>query len=440
MNNLLKIYKLLSPEPLKGEGLDQYYINLKEGRGNNPTARIKRHLLENPRGNEQILFSGYRGCGKSTELNKLQQEIEDRFIVINYSVMKELDPISLNYTELIMITMEKLFEAVRDKNILIDEAMLKAIWAWKETAEVKKVEDFSSSVLVDIGAKISVPWFINFFANLRGSANASYNNKVTITQAIEHRLKDLINLCNDLIREIKLKLPDKGLLIIIEDLDKLSVAKAEELFFNNVHTLISLRANVIFTFPIALQIHPLANVIKSNFKDYSLPMVKVKTKEGQPFEEGREVLKEIILKRMSIASFETEDILYQFIDTSGGCLRDLFRMIRDGADYALDDERDIINQADYTKSVNRLKRNYKDTIAEKRDAQNKLVISIEEYLKVLVDAANSPDKQINNTAAAMDLRQSLCLLEYNGDTWCDVHPVVKQILVERGLITANATN
>jgi len=285
-----------------------------------------------------------------------------------------------------------------------------------------------------------VPWFASFFANLRLSANASYNNKTTITQAIEHRLSDLIKHCNDLIREIKLKNP-LGLLIIIEDLDKLSVDKAEELFFKHVHSLTSLKANVIFTFPISLHIHPMANVITANFSvDHVLPMVKVKTKDGQPFEAGIEVLKAIVEKRMSINCFETPALLTQFIETCGGCLRDLFRMIRDAADNALDEERDIINQADYLKSVARLKRNYKDTIAEKRDADNKLIISVDEYFKVLLDAANSTSKQVDNTAAALDLRQNLCLLGYNDEGWCDVHPVVKQILLEREPTTANANN
>jgi len=34
----------------------------------------------------------------------------------------------------------------------------------------------------------------------------------------------------------------------------------------------------------------------------------------------------------------------------------------------------------------------------------------------------------------MELKHNLCILGYNTDTWYDVHPAVKEILKEKGLI------
>ena len=125
--------------------------------------------------------------------------------------------------------------------------------------------------------------------------------------------------------------------------------------------------------------------------------------------------------------------MYYFIDTSGGCLRDLFRMIRDAADNVLNHEKTKITEVDYKKSFFRLRRDYENTIAEKR-LNNEIIISVDEYYNTLKAVALSETKKIDNTGATLDLRQSLCILGYNDEGWCDVHPVVRSILIERELI------
>ena len=433
------IYERLSSDPLSGDELDSYYVDAFKGRGDNPVMSLRRRLLDKPDGKLQILFSGYRGCGKSTELNKLQREISGDFIVLNFSVLKDLDPVNINYVELFVITMEKLFDVVGEYNIRINPQLLKSIGEWSCTAEIQEITKFTGEVSLEAGleAKISVPLFARFFGKMRAAANASSTTKETIIKSIEPRLSDLIGHCNDLVREVKSKLSGigkKGLIIIIEDLDKLSVETAEELFFNHSHIFSSLQTHVIFTFPVSLRHNPKSTVIRGNFDaDFELPMLKVHDKYGNLYPAGRDALYHIITCRIGTECFEPPDLVYQFIDTSGGCLRDLFRLIRDAADNAMNHGQTLITQVDYTKSFFRLRRDYENTIAEKR-VNNEVVISVEEYYETLKGVALSETKKVDNTGAALDLRQNLCILGYNDEGWCDVHPVVRSILQERKLI------
>lgn len=396
---------------------------------------LKRLLQNKPNGKLQILFSGYRGCGKSTELNKLQQELSNDFIVLNFSVLDELDPVSLNYVELFIITMEKLFEVVGTYHININPQMFEIVRQWSSSKEIEDIRELTGEASLKVGAdvEVSAPLFARFFTKMRLGANASTSTKKTVIQNIEPRLSDLISHCNDLIREIKLKLSfigKKGLVIIIEDLDKLSVEKAEELFFNHSHILSSLQTHLIFTFPISLRYHPKAIAIKGNFdEDYELPMLKVHDKAGNRFA-GHNAMREIVTCRIGENAFEPPALLDKFIAMSGGCLRDLFRMIRNAADSALNNEREIITEANYTKSFYRLRRDYENTIAEKR-VNNELIISVPEYYETLKNLALSTTKKVDNTDAVLDLRQNLCILGYNDEGWCDVHPVVRTILEER---------
>ena len=436
---LSSVYERFSLDALAGDELDSYYVDAFEGRGGNPIKSLKRRLLDKPDGKLQILFSGYRGCGKSTELNKLQREISDDFIVLNFSVLKELDPVNINYVELFVITMEKLFDVVGQYNIRINPQLFKSVSEWSRSAEIEDIRRLTGEASLETGAtaEVSVPLFARFFGKMRASANASFTTKEKIIKNIEPRLSDLVSHCNDLIREVKSKLPDinkKGLIIIIEDLDKLSIEKAEELFFNHSHILSTLQTHVIFTFPISLRYHHKSRVITGNFDlDFELPMLKVRDKQGEPFT-GRDALHHIITRRIGEECFDPPVLVYEFIDKSGGCIRDLFRMIRDAADNALNHERSLIAKTDYIKSFYSLRKDYENTIAEKR-VNNEVVTSVEEYYKTLIAVALSKTKKVDNTGAALDLRQNLCILGYNDEGWCDLHPVVRSILEERNMIS-----
>lgn len=48
-------------------------------------------------------------------------------------------------------------------------------------------------------------------------------------------------------------------------------------------------------------------------------------------------------------------------------------------------------------------------------------------------AARQADKRLSNNSGVQDLLQSLALLQYEeeGKAWCDVHPVVEELLQER---------
>ena len=108
-NTLGDIFTNFTNEPVEIGKLVQLYVSAVKGRGDNPTKEMQLRLeLSNKP--IKILFAGYRGCGKSTELNKLQFEIQTKFSVLNYSIMEESDPTNLTYIELFIITMEKLFE------------------------------------------------------------------------------------------------------------------------------------------------------------------------------------------------------------------------------------------------------------------------------------------------------------------------------------------
>jgi hypothetical protein len=433
------VYDNFLQKPLAMDRFEELFVNTDKGRGGLPAYHsLQRHLVKAPSGSLNFLFAGHRGCGKSAELTRLQRDIQDQFVVINFSIFEELDIQNINYIELFIVTMEKLFAFIeREKRISIDDQYLEVIQNWLQTREIKQINDKHLGINLESGLKVGVniPFLAKFFGKFKSAAKSSVTVKETLTKLIEPRLSELIDNCNRLIVEIKTKLPrinKQGLVIIFEDMDKLDIQKGEDIFFNHSKQLKLLKCHTIFTFPLPLLYHIKFRPIKNNFDGtFILPMIKVSEKNGLPFEDGIDAMRAIVRQRMELSLFGNSDILTQMIRTSGGCLIDLFLFIREAAENAFYFERPIITPDDYQAALNHLKNDYYFTIAENREKGFK----VEDYYDALKTCAQSDSKEPNTSDIMLDLRYNLSVLSYNGTNWEDVHPVVKMILNEKGMLS-----
>lgn len=431
------IYTAFRYQPLQIDELDEFFIETEDARGGSPMRKRLARLLEREIGDyKHILFVGYKGSGKSTELNRLQKDIQNKFLVVNYSVFSELDPVHLNYIELFIVTLERLFKLAIDNKLNISKEYIANITNWLQTKEIQEISDKYIGADVEAGAegKVGIPFLQNFFYKFRLSAKSSLSLKETIKTNIEPKLSDLIGHCNLLINEIKFGLKQIGkedILIIIEDLDKIPIDRAEELFFNYANQLTQLKCNVVFTFPISSYFNIRFNTIKQSFSEiYELPMIKVINPDQTDNNEGIEMLNSIVKKRMDTSLFDAPSSLVQLIKKSGGCIRDLFRMIAEAAEHAIDYKNEKISENDCKIAIQSLKREYDNTIAD--NFRNGKKIEVARYYETLVKIAKDPNKLVDHTEEILDLRQNLCVLGYNGTGWCDVHPIVKDILIEKG--------
>jgi len=336
--------------------------------------------------------------------------------------------------------MEKLFTYVNEKGIRISDRYIENISHFLREKEITEIGQKYMGLDAGLGAglkggdSLTIPFIGNFFASFKGAIKSSKSIKTELKEKIEPRYSELIGHCNALIGEIKQSLSNGkiDLLIIIEDLDKIKMQEARSLFFEYATQITSIASNVIYSFPIGLYYDTQFIPIKGKFNEsFELPMIMIKSKNGEEVEEGINAMKEIVAARMDLKLFEDKSILRDLILYSGGCLRDLFTMIKEAAENSQDEERLTISQVDKKSAYNKLKREYRNTIADHLDENGKVDINASEYYKILNRLANDPDKEMDNTIPEMHLRQNLTILGYNGERWCDVHPIVKDILKDR---------
>jgi predicted AAA+ superfamily ATPase len=117
-NTLKTAFRVCNVEPLQGESLEKYYIDLCAVRKTEAIEGVNTVLDFCDAGEFcTILFTGHRGCGKSTELKRIKQRWETDYLVVYLEVDEESDINDIDYTDLYLIVIKQIEFALRKLNI-----------------------------------------------------------------------------------------------------------------------------------------------------------------------------------------------------------------------------------------------------------------------------------------------------------------------------------
>ncbi len=129
--SLEEIYDIFDPmKPLEGEYLNKFYVSPYKANKQYKTLfeQLKGLMLKSI-GQNKFLFGCFKGCGKSTELNRLceDKEIKDKFLVVKFSIRDKLNIADFDYKDLLIVCAAEIYNCAKAKNIEIDKEVLKAI-------------------------------------------------------------------------------------------------------------------------------------------------------------------------------------------------------------------------------------------------------------------------------------------------------------------------
>ena len=197
---------------------------------------------------------------------------------------------------------------------------------------------------------------------------------------------------------------------------------ANELFIKYRKVILSINARMILTFPIFMAYDSQYNMIKEDVDMCQmLSIIKVKKQDKEPFKEGIKKLKEIVYKRAN-EDLIIKDALEFAVIKSGGAIRDLFQLLRDAAYEALVDSRKVVEVVDVKKAYIKMKSEYERLIRTENDVDK---------LKLIY---HDP-RPLTTDETVMSLLLRGLIIEYNGERWCGIHPVVEDFLREKGEIS-----
>jgi hypothetical protein len=412
---LKEVYRLFDPVRglSKPEELENFYVD----RNSHIRDKIQFSLDNDLEFNQPVhlLFTGHRGSGKSTEINKLCVELDDKFFIVKVSFNNRPD---IDYIDVLLKAAMTLFKTATDESVIKKAPAQVMEGLWKNLNEFIEDKLFKGmNISRDLNAAVSLAAKVNLFAvEFEGKFEAEPQSREEFKQRSEKLLSEIIdkiNLLSDRIRNSY----NKPVLFIFEDADKIDLNNAEEIFYKHSNTLINIRASAIYVIDISLRYNANFVATRASFKGFfCLPNIKLVKRNNQLISENIALLEKVIDYRAESDLFETEakNLLIAF---SGGLIRTLISLIQNAASTAAIEKSAKINKRHIELAINEQRG---DFIAMLRSEHYPLL------------ANRHSDKELANDEDTQILLQSLSLLEYeNGELWCDVHPIILSEVIKR---------
>ena len=401
------------------EGL---YVNFDELRGTDFINELKlelhieedlnikdKNVLNSPTNQYvKIIFSGHRGCGKTTELKRLHNQInnEDCYFSIFISLEQETYLNKFQPEDLYALIIIKLVERLNDEGISFSSHELDAIaMQWFTTTEEIKKESEKDSKKAGVEAGIGVGFlkFLNLKASFKNDFAFENDFSTEVRRKIKSNPLEIIVRFNVVLNEIRklIKEKNKGndILFIIDGSEKMPFNIYQELCLKDSYLLRRINCNIIFSVPINAW-YDIESSTSDFFGRYLLPMIKVDDK-SIPY------LEKIITLRIAEDVFFEDKVLDYIAHYSGGCIRQLIQIVHKCIMVSLGAK---ITMEKAEKAVKELGQEMRDRLKT-------------EHLKIIEDK----DYQKADTAVT-DMLFSLALLKYNGTR--DINPLLKPFFPE----------
>jgi hypothetical protein len=426
-------YRNLNLQPLLDEkAIAQFGIEY----GEESIAELENliDLAEAP--HNKIIFAGHRGCGKSTLLATLERRLnadpEQRFFIVRFSIADVVEQSDVNHVNLLFSIALQIMERAVDAQVDLSQEQRKRIENWF-------AEHTRTVTETPISAEVEAGFDFVFF---KGKMKTDSSVRDEIKKQFERSVFDLIQQLDGIASVIELA-TQQELLVIIDDLDKLDLPVARNLYYENVNALFAPSFRILYTVPIgAVRDITLLNSVKTA-SDNQMHFMRVSKlyKRGDsrkadvpPNPQVIEELTEALYRRIDQDLMEP-GIAGKIAVTSGGVLRELVRIANECCQQALLKLRrdrtlaDLkINEEILQLAINELRNDIAAPLT-----QNNYRILLEIYHHYIYDAQDDQERQ-----TFLDLLQWLYVLEYrNADDWFDVNPLVVDLLKRRGLTNSD---
>lgn len=404
---------------LEQEDLDNFRVDY----GGEALEELEQLVEDSPNCDGKIVFAGHRGCGKSTLLAEFSRQMRDRYFVVFFSISDMIEMSDVNHINILFAIAVKLMEEAENQQVKIKSSLKDAFYKWFAQRTRTETEEFGTAVSAGF----------DLFKIITGKLKTEAKIRDEIKQEFIRNVSDLVATINEIAAVIEASTENRQVLVIIDDLDKLDLAVAKEIYQSHIKALFQPNFRIILTVPIsALRDVGLAATIQTetNNQIVQMPVSKLYKKgerreTAKPQSKPLAILQEVLAKRINAELVEPETT-ERIIIYSGGVLREVIRIANECCRICLrlvrrnsEDGNIKINNKVLAEALNKFRIDFDTRIG---NADYEILEST--YLEF---KPNDPGDQ-----RFRDLLHGLYILEYrNAKLWYDVHPIVADLLKER---------
>jgi energy-coupling factor transporter ATP-binding protein EcfA2 len=420
---LKEAFRRCDVNPLSGQGLERYYVDLAPVRKTEAIEGVNTVLdFQEPGEFCSILFTGHRGCGKSTELQRIRRQWEQDYRVIYLEANEETDINDAEYTDFYLIVIKQIEASLRAMGLRFDAQLQGDVENWfKEiTRENERTVESSVNVAAEASLGAEAPFLAKLMVKLLAQIKGADKQKTVIRQTLQRdisRLKTDINLLlRDAYHKIKERCP-KGFLLIFDNIDLAPPHVGEHLFFDYAAQLQELNCTIIYTVPISVLCSS-KNITNSFGEPHIVSMVNIYKLERDRCDlayapEGLQQMARILAKRVDLAALFTSKAEIQTLaQASGGSVRQLMQMMRSACQTASTRKHNKIQAEDVEYAIKQRQFSFERFVPD-------------DHYPLLAQVCLSKNISKDETGQLMLFNTSV--LEYNGlDRWNYPNPAVRQ--------------
>jgi hypothetical protein len=376
----------------------------------------------------QFIFAGHRGCGKSTTLAEFAKSMDDRYFTVFFSIADLIETYSINHISILFAMAVQLMEKAEAEKISIQPSKIAAFHNWFKKRT--RTEEISVSGEGEVG--------FSLLGLIKSKLKTDAKMREELKTEFAQNLRDLIDTINNIATEIRLAC-GKPILTIIDDLDKLELAQIDEIFYKSLKALLEPNFIVIYTIPIAtIRDTRLKSHIETETSTsvQVMPVLKLYAKgdsrrpEAAPVEVHFNTLLEILHRRIP-PELLAEGVAKKIVLYSGGVNRELIRIAKECCRLMRVELRlrqrlgEDISQAQIDG----------DILQGALDSlRNEMSITLGKLDREILEQTYM-DYQPNDPKQEefLSLLHSLYVIEYrNRESWYDVHPLlIDQLRLEQ---------
>ncbi len=410
---------------LRGDFQDRRLLNMLnvEKQGNRYTYN---HEIN--RRNKTFLFlAGMRGSGKTTELARYAQMLNnpDCFFCVTCNIDTELDMNNVQYMDIVVFQLEKLIDKADQAGVRVKDSILTSMnqWFQERVVEINRTLKAEGSAEMEIepdkSALSLLKILLGFTVKLKTGLSGSAERANKIRENLKNRFSDFAKKINEFIEHVNIQLREQGLakeiLFIVDGLEKtMSADTRRQIIMDESNRIQQIKANTIFTLPIELMKEE--QRIRNFASDIiTFPFIKVQERDGERhlIEKSVQKFEEFVYKRIDANLFGSPETVRLAIQYSGGSPRQLLSIL-EMANWEVPENESTISMETMKRALQR------------RSNQTARYIEPQEFelLKALrKDLEDGKDIGFSN--AIQDLLEKGILFEYNDGTYKCVNPLVE---------------
>ncbi|MDJ0795979.1 MAG: AAA family ATPase [Calothrix sp. MO_167.B12] len=327
----------------------RYYIDFASVRGVKVIEQLERTITRlSPHKPTCQLFTGHIGCGKSTELRRLEAELNRQgFHVVYFESTQDLDMADVDVTDVMLAITRQVSESLEDFGIKLRPGYLGKL--------LNEIIDFlQTPIEVKAEAEISLPLKI---AKITAKTKDSPKLRSKLRQYLEPQTNNILQWINEEVLERgnqelakRGNRGNKGLVVIVDNLDRVDPrartterSQPEYLFVDRGEQLRKLNCHLVYTIPLVLmfsnEVEALKNRLGGGVTPKVLPMVPVRFRDGREHQQGMAQLRQMVLarafptvepqSRLNLVTevFDNTETLNRLCSVSGGHVRNLLGLL-----------------------------------------------------------------------------------------------------------------